>query len=462
VALPTIVINSSGGSDSLASGAGPGTAVTGTLAATHANTTVNITDAVALGGVATDGSAVLWVSSSSGKQFAKITAITGSSGNWTVTVSDAYANTESGRNWAIGGTRATLSGSTQLGTDCRSGWTIDLQSDDTFTANFNLKPNAVADQWTVLKSSNSTRPTISTSTNSIYGLDIQGANQLVIQHIHFKSTAGTPGNGISPAGASAASMVVVADCVIEGFSSGTQDHDNGGNVDVTAMIITGCEIKSCGTGISNWAGCQVAHCYVHSCTSAGMTVQATRQRSDSISHCVFDSNTKYGVDFQTASNIGVLVTNCVFSNTTVSATIGVGLHILATGGAMSMTVRDSIFYGNATYGISSDQTNVDAVYITNCAFGSNSTANVLTPFTTGVSPVTLTANPFVSSSDFGLNSTAGGGAACKGAASTIPSATANAAGDIGAVPSGGGAGAAVVYVVYPQINQYIINQPEYD
>src|SRR5262245_57151438 len=72
MSLPIIQINNSTGSDTAASGAGPATALTGTLAATHANTTANITDAVDLSGVATDGSAALWVLSSSGRQFSKI------------------------------------------------------------------------------------------------------------------------------------------------------------------------------------------------------------------------------------------------------------------------------------------------------------------------------------------------------------------------------------------------------
>src|SRR6478752_5150421 len=124
MALPTVVINSAG-SDSAASGAGPSTALTGSLAATAASTTVNITDVVNLSGVAVDGSAALWVSSSSGRQWSKITAISGSSGAWVVTVANAYANTESGRTWGIGGKRATCAGSPQLFVDWGLGWIID-------------------------------------------------------------------------------------------------------------------------------------------------------------------------------------------------------------------------------------------------------------------------------------------------------------------------------------------------
>src|SRR3954470_959504 len=103
MALPTIAINSGTGSDTAASGAGPATALSGTGAATAASTTVTLlTDNPDLSGVATDGSAVIWVGSSSGRQFAKITGVNNTAGVKTVTVSDAFANTESGKNWGIG------------------------------------------------------------------------------------------------------------------------------------------------------------------------------------------------------------------------------------------------------------------------------------------------------------------------------------------------------------------------
>jgi hypothetical protein len=73
----------------------------------------------------------------------------------------------------------------------------------------------------------------------------------------------------------------------------------------------------------------------------------------------------------------------------------------------------------------------------NCAYGANVTA-ARRGFSAGTGAITLTGSPYVSSSDFGLNSTAGAGAACKAVALAIPNATANTAGDIGAVPSGGG------------------------
>lgn len=108
MAVPTILIDNSSGSDTAASGAGPATALHGTGAATTASgSTVDLSaDSPNLSGVATDGSALLWVQSSSGRQASPITAVNNTTK--VVTVSDTYANTESGKTWAIGGKRATL------------------------------------------------------------------------------------------------------------------------------------------------------------------------------------------------------------------------------------------------------------------------------------------------------------------------------------------------------------------
>ena len=104
---PKILFNSSTGSDTQASGAGPATAIFGTGASLNSSTSVDLSaDAPNLSGVATDGSACLWVSTSSGRQFAKITAVNNTTK--IVTVALAYGVTATGLTWAIGGKRATL------------------------------------------------------------------------------------------------------------------------------------------------------------------------------------------------------------------------------------------------------------------------------------------------------------------------------------------------------------------
>lgn len=79
MASPTIVFNSSTGSDTAASGAGPVVAIAGTAAASRvATTAVQIGFFEAdpnLSGVATDSSHVLWIDTPSGRQYSDITAV---------------------------------------------------------------------------------------------------------------------------------------------------------------------------------------------------------------------------------------------------------------------------------------------------------------------------------------------------------------------------------------------------
>ena len=446
MALPTVVINSSG-SDTAASGAGPTTALSGTAAATASSTTVTLSvDAPDLSGVATDGSAVIWVGSSSGRQFAKITATDNILK--TVTVSDAYDNTESGKNWGIGGKRATLNGSLQLGPDCRAGWTIDLQTNDTLTANFNLKPNAVAGTQTTFKSTTGsavagTGVQLSTSTNSVWGVDTQNANNIQIRNIYFKSTAGTPGDGIGPAGSGgSASDVAISGCVIDGFRNGITGEDNGNNVQTVGLVINGCEVKNC-TGRGVWVrqkGATLTYNFIHNNTGRGGDV-ANGQGVSAMSFCfnVFDNNgnsggTGSGLQVQSNQNTYCTILNNAFSNNT--GTNGHGLYLNTTTPS-SFVVRNNISYGNN--GTNAVDVNADSNLINAGVFDYNAYGTSSGSWVTGANDVTLTANPFISSTDWGLNSTGGGGAACKAVGANAPNASANAAPDLGPIPSGGGA-----------------------
>ncbi len=137
--FPTIKLNTGTGSDTAASGAGPGTAIAAggnNGASTNNTTTVDLSaDTPDLSGVAQDGSAVLWVDSSSGRQFSRIDTV--DDGADTVTCEDTFTQTEANRNWGIGGKRNDLGATSNrlLGTaDAKAGWTIELEDDQSISA----------------------------------------------------------------------------------------------------------------------------------------------------------------------------------------------------------------------------------------------------------------------------------------------------------------------------------------
>jgi hypothetical protein len=139
--FPIILVDSATGSDTTASGAGPATALSGTTnAATDAaGLVVTLPASTVLSGVATDGSHCLFLddSTAGARNFGKITATAGSGGATpTVTVSDAFGSSLSGKSWAIGGRRATFYGTASRklcennagAGDAMPGWAIEMQS----------------------------------------------------------------------------------------------------------------------------------------------------------------------------------------------------------------------------------------------------------------------------------------------------------------------------------------------
>ena len=144
MAYPVIKFNTSTGSDSLSSGAGPDDPINGSGASLNATTTVDLSaDNPDLSSIATDGTAVLWVETTTGRQFGEITAVDNSLK--TVTVHAAYGVTESGKNWAIGGVRATIdsSSSRNVFTDATSYWVIELETNQTITSKITIGSSTI-------------------------------------------------------------------------------------------------------------------------------------------------------------------------------------------------------------------------------------------------------------------------------------------------------------------------------
>jgi hypothetical protein len=451
VTLPVVKINSSG-SDTAASGAGPGdgaaagTALTGALAATASSTTVTITDAVNLSGVAVDGGAALWVNTASGRQWSAITAISGASGNWTVTVGTAYGVTASGQTWAIGGRRATMAGSAKLFTNGGAngdadvaGWGIDVQTGETFTAVFTLqfRTAKLANPVTVFSSAGA-RPVLTTATNSVNLLDLSGSNNFSLRHLALTNTAATKGtttaNGRAlMSNAAGGQAVVIDDCTIDGFEVG-YDSDNVTYFGMTGVHMTRCEIKnSVVDAVRSAKGMVLDWCNVHD--NGGHGVLATAADSWSVSNCTFTGNAGRGW-YQSAGG-GSSANLVAFTSDTFAHNGAPGVEFGTALVNVGVVAAGCLFYGNTTASLKSAG-GWGVFFLAKCAYEAGSLSGV----PAGPSDVLLTADPRVSAADYGLNSTAGGGAAARGAAPVPPGASANAAGDIGAVPSGGGAPAA--------------------
>ena len=196
MALPVILVDSSSGSDTTASGAGPSSSLSGTTNASTdgAGTTVTLPAGTDLSGVAIDGSHTIFLNDATAgaRNHGKITGSAGSGGATpTVTVANAFGLSLVNKSWAIGGKRASIGGTTSkklfdnntAAGDAMPGWIIEMQSGhtETIAAAFDCRRagDLTDGPITLRGASGGTRPALTFSNNGI-AIDPRGA------YINFK------------------------------------------------------------------------------------------------------------------------------------------------------------------------------------------------------------------------------------------------------------------------------------
>lgn len=458
MATPTVVIDNSTGSNTAASGAGPATALTGTAAA-FAASVVTLDGSPSLAGVATDGSHVLWLKTSTGRQYFTITAKDDTLK--TVTVADAPAGTATGRTWAIGGKRSTLdhADTRPVFVDWKAGWTVDIQQtgvDYTLTSAViviaTTNTATVALPFTV-KSSSATRPLITTSTNSINLFDVSSSDPIIFKHLSMSNTAGTKGSYAAGTGSaitpktSANQGLTVLDCVFDGFTSALCG-DNVVNYQFgNGLTVIGTEIKNCTENGINYmlpasGPLSLDRCYIHDCGGDGVTCPT----GGGTVVCCYTTLTNNGGRgfYQSSSSLhGTAI--YFFVNNSCKGNGQSGIELNDNG--YILVAHDNIFVANLDDGIKLSATEATynsakpAPVLFRNAYKSNANGTAVNGPPDSGDNITLTVDPFNSASDYGLNATAGGGALVRNATPNAPNVSNNADADAGAIPSGGGAGA---------------------
>ncbi len=317
-------------------------------------------------------------------------------------------------------------------------WTIDIQTDETTAV-----PIVIAPTGGIVTSSNTfaLQPTLTVTTN-ITLLDVSSCANLRIDNLHLKSTFATPtavNSAIVPISGHAVGPLGFSRLVIEGFYDGL-NGENGAFNRLEKMSVANCEIKNCTNyGIHSAADTlRVVKCNIHNNAVYGLYGGSTGGSNVLIGN-VFRNNGINGARLDSQTTDCIVVGNDFSNNTTTSGT-GAGLTITSVAGG-SVVLEDNIFWGNTNSGGNASGINCPAITAgTNRhnAYGGNTTSALAGGITAGEGDITLTADPSTSSSDAGLNSTAGGGVLLKGVATFAPNATANTPGDIGAIPTGGG------------------------
>lgn len=259
-----------------------------------------------------------------------------------------------------------------------------------------------------------------TATNSINLITASQSWNYRFENINFTSTAGTPGDGFH-AGTNLCSLYHLKNCSISGFAYGINGRFS---VDwsFSVIFLEDTEIFSCvNDGLANDGQMVLLGCYLHSNGGAGLKMESTGDIGPLyMSHCVVKSNGAAGIDYsqvsapQVSNYVWPVILNCAIINNTTDGLIIKGTNSAAPG---SIAAWNNIFDSNGGYGINMNGNVGIAMVSLRCNAFRNNTSGNYNNLPAGVGDITLTADPFTNRSggDFTLNSTAGGGTACKAA-----------------------------------------------
>lgn len=386
---PKILFNSSSGSDTQASGAGPATAIFGTGASLNSTTSVDLSaDSPNLSGVATDGSACLWVNTATGRQFAKITAVNNTTK--IVTVALAYGVTATGLTWAIGGKRATLDDAnsrklfgtatgTQYSLGWQAGWECVLETDQIITSTLILSgPGATG--FAIFRSNTpGTIRTITCSANQA-ALDWVIAGwistfQITDIKIQNSNATKTSAHGIISSGSGSARTLLLRRCIIGDPSNTLQ-----GGVTTTFSAIDCCFQNCAGkvltaTGNFNLYGCVFRN-------NTGNPTIETNGGVFSIVRCLFHNNSNDNLQMNHSQIPGTaFIADCTFDEAGGSALS----NLLGSGGANGYHAINCNLTKSGAFGMRGGLLNeLPNSSATNCNFGSGADANTSGAYNSGV------------------------------------------------------------------------------
>ncbi|MCU1301572.1 MAG: hypothetical protein JWQ87_1856 [Candidatus Sulfotelmatobacter sp.] len=285
---------------------------------------------------------------------------------------------------------------------------------------------------------NGTKPLFTTATNSTPLVSI-GNLTFVIRNCSFSNTAAVRASGMVFIGGTQNPTWTFIDCIFDGFTlaldGSTQDA-------VAGINCIRCEIKNCTTGaiastLTSSAvlngNIRVIDSYIHDNTGYGI-LNSIGGYVD-VSGSLIVNNTLQGISITTTAADVRIVRSTIANNGGDGVASSIALNTLI--------LSSSIFYGNGGWGVNKPSPKLPVMIGQANAFGSNTSGN-RNNVSAGIGDVSLSADPFTNSAgrNYALNSTAGGGTACKGAGypGTFPGAVSVGHLDIGAVQTTGSGG----------------------
>lgn len=409
MAFPVILIDSTSGSDSAASGAGPATAVTGSAGVSSASGLVVVLDGSPdISGVATDGSHVIYFADATAgnRNFGKITA-TANSGTPTaqVTVADAFGANLT-KAWAIGGKRASLTSTTSLklcsnngaAGDLMPGWVAEFQSAHTETTAGTIDTRRAGDTTSgpiIIrgKAGAATRPIITESTDGNM-FAMRGIYQQ-FRGFEVRCSGGTTAS-VAFTAASALSIIEDVKCSNSSnkFWKFFSDNSAAGGRIISCEIGNTVSFAITCTGAGNVGGLEIINCWIYNSggnalnlasnsyfnlvvkgndiyNTTGHGILYDNSRTDALGGCVFEENTidlcSAGKDAINIVTSALSLQNLVIVNNILSNNGGYGIDFAAAGHTDALLAAYAPFIrGNNTFN------NTSGAYKSNTAGYTNS------------------------------------------------------------------------------------------
>lgn len=277
--------------------------------------------------------------------------------------------------------------------------------------------------------------TQTTSSVSLFLTTISSAARYNVRNITCTTTATTKSSCFNFGTSSA--LFILTNASISGFTVGIAMNTSQG-IQLYDVIISGCTTEALTFSANSGSGPVIIDsCYI-SGNAIGLVFAPSAQSVSIKNSIIVGSTGGWGIDFFGTQTCDAIIANCIIANNS-SGGLRLPSEFNSTPVGMFI-IRSNIFYGNGTFGISSNTLSIALVSVGQNAYGANTTSPYLN-MPAGTGDVTLTATPFTSSGtgDYSLNSSSGGGALCKGVGfpGIFPGGTTTGHIDIGGVQSSG-------------------------
>ncbi len=313
--------------------------------------------------------------------------------------------------------------------------------------------------------------TWTTATNSVLLVDLSSSSgtaiNVLFQNISMTTTAGTKAPAIGSSGTSTNPCgVTLVNCLINGFTVGVAGTS--ATTYILGLEMFNCRVTGCSShGVSNGAATYMLGVELDSNGGdAFNSSSAPFPNTVQLWHfcrVIAYNNGANGLNFPFNNTPSGNTTYNLISINHCDLSTNVGAGVLFQDNVCPFArIDNSIFDANGTYGIDAGVANT----ITKASLGYSNAFfnNTLAPtrgIGSGLGTVTLTSSPYVAiGTNFALNSTAGGGVACKGAG--FPGVLTNGGGtgfaDIGALQTQGSSSTTTTVVVAPTQVNYFQNE----